>query len=233
MKLVDLPSIELPKGPPPAFTYSPPRQPFLDIVHRDDEVLLLNKPSRLLSVPGKGETHKDCLELRAKSRFPFVKPVHRLDMDTSGLLLMGMGSEAHRYLSIGFERRLVQKTYVALVYGHVREGEGLVDQPLICDWPNRPRQMICPLRGKASQTKWQVRGYEGQHTRLELTPLTGRSHQLRVHMASIGHAILGDKFYAHEEAKTAAPRLCLHAEHLSFRHPKDGARVEFSAPCPF
>ncbi|MCF6200022.1 MAG: pseudouridine synthase [Hyphomicrobiaceae bacterium] len=233
MKPIELPPIELPKGPPPAFIYTPPREPFLDIIHRDDEVLLLNKPSGLLSVPGKSEAHKDCLELRAKSRFPSAKPVHRLDMDTSGLLLMGLREAAHRYLSIGFERRLVQKTYIALVYGHVGDDEGLVDQPLICDWPNRPRQMICPERGKASQTKWQVRGFEGEHTRLELTPLTGRSHQLRVHMASIGHPILGDKIYAHDKAKVAAPRLCLHAETLSFRHPKEGGRVEFAAPCPF
>ncbi len=225
--------VELPQGPPPPFTYHPPQEPFLEIVHRDEAILLLNKPSGLLSVPGKSAVHKDCLETRARSRFPNAKPVHRLDMDTSGLLLMGLGEGAHRYLSIGFERRLVQKTYIALVYGHVSEVEGRVDQPLICDWPNRPRQMICLQRGKSSQTKWQVMGFEGEHTRLQLTPLTGRSHQLRVHMASLGHPILGDKFYAHEEAKAAAPRLCLHARHLSFRHPENGERVAFEAPCPF
>ena len=225
--------VQLPKGPPPDFTYDPPGQPFVEIVHQDEEVLLLNKPAGLLSVPGKLEAHKDCLETRAQSRFPTAKPVHRLDMDTSGLLLMGLGEAAHRYLSIGFERRLVQKSYIALVFGQMDTDQGLVDQPLICDWPNRPRQKIDFEVGKSSQTKWRVVGIEDDHTRIELTPLTGRSHQLRVHMASIGHPILGDNFYAFEEARTAAPRLCLHAEQLSFRHPKDGERVNFEAPCPF
>jgi tRNA pseudouridine32 synthase / 23S rRNA pseudouridine746 synthase len=230
---VDKILIELPKGPPPAFTYNPPQQPFLEVVHQDEDILLLDKPSGLLSVPGKLETHKDCLELRAQSRFPSVKTVHRLDMDTSGLLLMGFGNAAHRYLSIGFERRLVQKTYIALVFGHMEVEQGLVDQPLICDWPNRPRQKIDHEVGKSSQTKWRVIGIEGNNTRVELTPLTGRSHQLRVHMASLGHPILGDNFYAHDEARVSAPRLMLHAEYLSFRHPKDGERVEFISGCPF
>jgi tRNA pseudouridine32 synthase/23S rRNA pseudouridine746 synthase len=154
-------------------------------------------------------------------------------MDTSGLLLMGLGGRSHRYLSIGFERRLVHKTYVALVFGHLQEQDGHVDLPLICDWPNRPRQMVDPERGRASQTKWRVLGFEDDHTRVELTPLTGRSHQLRVHMASLGYPILGDTFYAHKAALDAAPRLMLHAQSLSFRHPKDGDRVSFSAPCPF
>ncbi len=224
---------QLPEGPPPAFTYDPPQQPFLELVHQDEDVLLLAKPAGLLSVPGKLQAHKDCLESRAQSRFPTAKTVHRLDMDTSGLLLMGLGEKAHRYLSIGFERRLVHKTYIALVYGQLRQQEGLVDQPLICDWPNRPRQKIDPERGRASQTRWQVLGFEGEMTKVELIPLTGRSHQLRVHMASIGHPILGDRFYAHEAAQTAAPRLMLHAHKLAFRHPKDGERVSFCAPCPF
>ena len=225
--------VQLPEGPPPDFTYDPPGEPFLDLVHRDDEVLLLNKPSGLLSVPGKLAVHKDCLETRAQSRFPTAKPVHRLDMDTSGLLLMGLGDAAHRYLSIGFERRLVEKSYIAMVFGRMDKEEGLVNQPLICDWPNRPRQKIDYEQGKSSQTKWQVIGREGEHTRVELTPLTGRSHQLRVHMASLGYPILGDKFYAHDEARAAAPRLMLHAQCLSFRHPIDGERVRFEAPCPF
>ena len=125
-------------GPAPDFTYDPPQTPYLDIVYQDEDVLLLNKPAGLLSVPGKPEAHKDCLEHRAQSRFPFAKPVHRLDMSTSGLLLMGLSDKAHRYLSIGFERRLVDKTYIALVYGHMSEHDGQVDLPLICDWPNRP-----------------------------------------------------------------------------------------------
>jgi tRNA pseudouridine32 synthase/23S rRNA pseudouridine746 synthase len=226
-------SVRLPEGPPPEFIYNPPRQPFLEIVYQDDDILLLCKPSGLLSVPGKPQAHRDCLELRAQSRFPSAKPVHRLDMDTSGLLLMGLGAKAHRYLSIGFERRLVDKTYIALVFGQMREAEGIVDQPLICDWPNRPRQKIDHQTGRSSQTKWRVLGIEGDHTRVELTPLTGRSHQLRVHMASLGHPILGDSFYAHREAQRAFFRLCLHAESLSFKHPRDGERMSFGSPCPF
>ncbi len=226
-------SAGLPDGPPPPFTYNPPQTPFLQIVHRDDHVLLLDKPSGLLSVPGKAPAHADCLERRAQNRFPAARPVHRLDMDTSGLLLMGLGKEAHRYLSIGFERRLVRKKYEALVSGHLKEQEGLVDLPLICDWPNRPRQMIDHQRGKSSQTQWRVLGFEGDHTRVELVPLTGRSHQLRVHMASLGHPVLGDSFYADENARSAAKRLCLHARSLDFRHPQDGKYVSFQAPCPF
>ncbi len=225
--------VQLPEGPPPDFTYDPPKKPFLDIVHQDDEIILLNKSAGLLSVPGKQPSHKDCLETRVQSKFPFAKPVHRLDMSTSGLLLFGINRQAHRYLSIGFERRLVDKTYSALVYGHMNEKEGLVDLPLICDWPNRPRQKVDFETGRASQTSWRVVGIEGDHTRVELTPLTGRSHQLRVHMASIGHPILGDRFYAHIKARQAAPRLMLHAEELSFLHPKDSERVSFSASCPF
>lgn len=224
---------QLPEGPPPDFTYCPPQQPFLDIVHQDEDVLLLAKQSGLLSVPGKPAEHKDCLELRAQSRFPTAKTVHRLDMDTSGLLLMGLSDQAHRYLSIGFERRLVEKSYIALVFGRVEEVEGLVDLPLTCDWPNRPRQKIDFETGRSSQTSWRVLSFDGDYTRVELTPLTGRSHQLRVHMASLGHPILGDKFYSHEKVRGAAARLMLHAETLSFKHPKDGERVSFTSPCPF
>ncbi len=233
MKVVQHPLVQLPQGPPPDFTYDPPQTPYLDIVYQDAEILLLNKPAGLLSVPGKQQIHKDCLETRVQSRFPFAKPVHRLDMSTSGLLLFGINGQAHRYLSIGFERRLVDKTYHALVYGHMSKHEGRVDLPLICDWPNRPRQKIDFETGRASQTSWHVVGFEGDHTRVELTPLTGRSHQLRVHMASIGHPILGDRFYAHTEARQVAPRLMLHAGSLSFKHPRDGERVSFTSPCPF
>ena len=225
--------VQLPEGPPPDFVYDPPGQPFLELAYQDDDILLLCKPAGLLSVPGKSMAHKDCLESRVQSRFPGAKPVHRLDMDTSGLMLMGRTAKAHRYLSIGFERRLVEKTYVAMVFGHVSLPAGLIDEPLICDWPNRPRQKIDYETGKSSQTKWRVLATKGDHTRVELTPLTGRSHQLRVHMAALGHPILGDKIYAHERAKAHMPRLMLHAHRLSFRHPKDGERVQFSSPCPF
>ena len=224
---------QLPTGLPPEFIYDPPKWPLLDIVYQDDDVLLLAKPAGLLSVPGKSEALGDCLASRVQDRFPLATPVHRLDMDTSGLLLMGKHQEAHRYLSIGFQRRLVHKTYIALLFGHLRLPQGVVDEPLICDWPNRPRQKIDHETGKSSQTNWRVLGFEGDHTRVELSPLTGRTHQLRVHMASVGHPILGDRLYAHPRARDSASRLMLHAHGLSFRHPKDGERVYFTSPCPF
>lgn len=231
--IVDRPIIDLPHLPPPPFVYRPPETPDLNLVHADDHILLFSKPSGLLSVPGKPREHRDCLETRAQARYPEARLVHRLDMETSGLILMGRGASAHRYLSIGFERRLVEKTYSALVYGRLTPCEGRIDLPLICDWPNRPRQMVDFERGRASTTRWRVLEFQGDRTRVSLMPQTGRSHQLRVHLASLGHPILGDTFYAHEKALAAADRLMLHAEVLSFKHPRDGLRVSFRDPVPF
>ena len=213
------------------FTYAPPVGP-LDVVHQDDDLLVLNKPSGLLSVPGKAAEHADCLEARAKAAFPEALLVHRLDMDTSGLMVFAMNKPAQRHLGLQFERRHVAKTYEALVWGQP-EDKGEVDLPLIVDWPNRPLQMVDHARGKKAHTAWQVMARDTTHARVLLKPTTGRSHQLRVHMLAIGHVILGDRFYATGAALAAAPRLCLHASRLELRHPQGGSPVAFSAPCPF
>ncbi|MBL1437337.1 MAG: RNA pseudouridine synthase [Rhodobacteraceae bacterium] len=213
------------------FTYAPPTGP-LAVLHRDADLLLLNKPSGLLSVPGKAAKHADCLETRAKASFPEALLVHRLDMDTSGVMIFAMNKAAQRHLGLQFERRHLAKTYEALVWGQP-DDHGEVDLPLIVDWPNRPLQMVDHTRGKKAHTKWEVLVREASHARVRLMPTTGRSHQLRVHMLAIGHVILGDRFYAKDEALTAAPRLCLHALSLEIYHPNGGERVAFQAPCPF
>ncbi|MCF6272225.1 MAG: pseudouridine synthase [Rhodobacteraceae bacterium] len=213
------------------FIYAPPDGP-LNILHQDADLLVLDKPSGLLSVPGKAAEHADCLEARAKAEFPDALLVHRLDMDTSGVMVFALNKAAQRHLGLQFERRHTDKTYEALVWGQP-EDQGEVDLPLIVDWPNRPLQKVCFEQGKAAHTRWQVLERKPDHARLKLLPTTGRSHQLRVHMLMIGHAILGDRFYATGEALSAAPRLCLHAQRLEVYHPSGGRRVAFQAPCPF
>ncbi len=208
-------------------------EPKLTVLHEDEDILVLSKPSGLLSVPGKAADHADCLERRAQDIFPGARTVHRLDMDTSGVMIMARHAKAHRHLGLQFERRKTKKTYVARIWGQVDADEGVVNEPLICDWPNRPKQMICHLHGKPSVTRWRVMERESQATRMLLTPETGRSHQLRVHMLSLGHPILGDNLYAHEAARRSAPRLQLHAEELTIHHPSDGRFCTFRAPCPF
>ncbi|HIP24090.1 MAG TPA: RNA pseudouridine synthase, partial [Rhodobacteraceae bacterium] len=183
-------------------------------------------------VPGRAAEHADCLETRAKAAFPEALLVHRLDMDTSGVMIFAMNKAAQRHVGLQFERRHTVKTYEALVWGQP-EDAGEVDLPLIVDWPNRPLQMVDHERGKKAHTKWDVLAREATHARVRLMPTTGRSHQLRVHMLAIGHVILGDRFYAKGEALQAAPRLCLHALSLEIYHPTGGARVVFKAPCPF
>ena len=203
------------------------------ILHVDAQILLLDKPSGLLSVPAKPPGTQDCLEARAREAWPDTLLVHRLDGDTSGVMVFARTKLAQRHLNWQFERRQVAKTYVARVAGRVADESGRIDLPLICDWPNRPRQMVCHERGRPSVTEWRVIGREAEATRLELTPLTGRSHQLRVHLLALGHPILGDPFYATGAAFEAADRLQLHAARLGFRHPDGGAHVAFSSPVPF
>lgn len=220
-------------GPPKPFHYAPPMEPYLEVLHRDDDVLVLSKPSGLLHVPGKPAEHADCLEARAQAAFPTAMTVHRLDKDTSGVVVMGLNRPAHAHLSQQFETRQTRKIYIARVWGHLSEDEGHIDLPIACDWPNRPKQMVDPVNGRPAQTNWMVIGREAAATRVELHPMTGRSHQLRVHMLSLGHPVLGDNFYAHEAALIAADRLQLHAEYLGFQHPSDGRDCAFTAPCPF
>ena len=211
--------------------YDPPDSP-LEILHRDHELLIANKPEGLLSVPGKGDALADCLLARIQAEHPDALLVHRLDRDTSGVMVFALTPHAQRHLGLQFEKRMIQKTYVARVWGEVAEPSGTVDLPLIVDWPNRPRQKVDPANGRAAQTDWRVVRIDGGTTRMRLYPRTGRSHQLRVHMAEIGHPILGDPFYAVGEARDF-PRLMLHSEALRLRHPDGGAGMTFSAPCPF
>ncbi len=213
------------------FVYAPPDAP-LDIVHEDHELILVNKPAGLLSVPGKGEHLADCLIARLQVPFPEALLVHRLDMDTSGVMVFARTPAAQRHLGLQFEKRQMKKTYVARVWGEVAEKQGHIDLPLIVDWPNRPLQHVNFETGKPAQTDWRRLRIEDGTTRMRLFPKTGRSHQLRVHMREIGHPILGDPFYATGEALNF-PRLMLHAESLKLRHPDGGKGMTFRAKVPF
>ncbi|SNY60171.1 ribosomal large subunit pseudouridine synthase A [Arsukibacterium tuosuense] len=215
------------------FQYLPPQTPYLDIIYQDNDILVVNKPSGLLSVPGKAAEHWDCLEYRVKLVLPTARIVHRLDMATSGVMVLALHADAQRDLNRQFQLRQTDKQYIARVTGLVAADQGTVCLPLICDWPNRPRQMVCFQRGKASVTHYKVLERGADLSRLLLTPVTGRSHQLRVHMQMIGHAILGDKFYADAATFAAADRLQLHAQTLSLKHPTSGKISIFSVNCAF
>lgn len=215
------------------FQYQPPQTPYLDIIYQDNDILVVNKPSGLLSVPGKAIEHRDCLEYRVKLTLPTARIVHRLDMATSGVMVLALHAEAQRDLNRQFQLRQTHKQYIARVSGRMAADQGTVCLPLICDWPNRPRQMVCYQRGKESVTHYKVLQRTETVSRLMLTPVTGRSHQLRVHMQMIGHAILGDKFYADAETYSAADRLQLHAHTLSLIHPASQKIRTFSVDCSF
>ena len=212
-------------------SYAPPDTP-LDVIHADHQILVVNKPAGLLSVPGRGEHLADCLIARLRAAFPEVLLVHRLDRDTSGVMIFALTPAAQRHLGLQFEKRQVKKAYLAWLWGEMAEREGRVDLPLIVDWPNRPKQMVDPVNGRPAITDWKVLKIDPGTTRVRLMPLTGRSHQLRVHMAALGHPILGDPFYAEGPARDA-PRLMLHAETLRLRHPDGGKGLTFRAPVPF
>lgn len=212
----------------------------ITLLHADDALLVLDKPAGLLSVPGRGADKQDCLSTRVQRHFADALIVHRLDMATSGLLLMARGVALQRSLSIAFARREVHKRYVAVVDGHVTppaQGWGEIDLPILLDWPHRPLHIIDPT-GKPSLTRWRVlahgHGAAGQpQTRLELEPVTGRSHQLRVHLLALGHAIIGDALYASAEAQTRSERLLLHASAVTLQHPLTGQTLHLSSPPPF
>lgn len=216
-----------------------PSPPGLCVVHLDDHLIVLNKPSGLLSVPGKGPELADCLSARVQAVWPEALVVHRLDMATSGLLVMARSPLAQRLLSQAFAQRHTHKRYEAVVAGHLGApdcGEWhTIDLPLIIDWPNRPRSKVCHEHGKPSTTRWQVMAHDAlQHTtRLHLEPLTGRTHQLRVHLLAMGHPILGDALYADPQALAAAPRLLLHARELGLAHPATGEWCAWNAAVPF
>ncbi len=210
--------------------YNPPTDPLV-VLHEDAEIIIVDKPAGLLSVPGKGEHLADCLIARVQRAFPTALLVHRLDRDTSGVMVFANSKSAQRHLGLQFEKRHTKKTYIAQVHGEVAEKSGTVNLPLIVDWPNRPLQHVNFETGKEAITDWVRTKIVNGTSRMRLTPKTGRSHQLRVHMQQLGHPILGDPFYSdnHEEY----PRMMLHAEKLRLRHPQGGKGVEFRAPCPF
>lgn len=196
----------------------------------DDHILLAEKPAGLLSVPGRSEP--DCLITRLQRHYPDALTVHRLDMATSGLMIFARGAAMQRQLSMAFAARQVAKRYIAVVAGHTPD-TGEIDLPLITDWPNRPRQIVDHAIGKPSLTRYRTLARDGETSRVELEPVTGRSHQLRVHMMAIAHPILGDEFYAPPAIFAAAPRLLLHAQGLSLPHPVMGETLTFTSEPPF
>ncbi len=212
--------------------YAPPRSA-IDFVHVDDALIAIDKPAGLLSVPGRGEDKADCAATRVQAEFPDALTVHRLDMATSGLLLFARGKVMQRALSGLFERGEMAKRYIAEVWGRPDPGEGEINLPLVTDWPRRPLQKVDWDTGKPSVTRYETLSSSGNTSRMQLTPLTGRSHQLRVHLAEIGHPILGDEFYAHPDALAARSRLALHAAALRFMHPGTGEAMALDLPCPF
>jgi tRNA pseudouridine32 synthase / 23S rRNA pseudouridine746 synthase len=204
-------------------------------VHVDDACIVIDKPSGLPAVPGRGEHLQDCMATRVQARYADALVVHRLDMATSGLLLFARGALAQRRLSAGFAAREVHKHYTAVVHGAVAQDEGEITLPLLTDWPNRPRQRVDFEHGKPSLTRYRVlaRDTRQRTTRLALTPVTGRSHQLRVHLQALGHPILGDTLYAPAAVQAQAARLLLHADALGFAHPVSGEPLRFELPAPF
>ncbi|HGN0303600.1 bifunctional tRNA pseudouridine(32) synthase/23S rRNA pseudouridine(746) synthase RluA [Proteus mirabilis] len=213
--------------------YNPPTDPWLHVLYQDEHIIVVNKPSGLLSVPGKAVEHHDSIMSRIKADFPDAESVHRLDMATSGVMVVALNKAAERELKRQFREREPKKTYIARVWGKLEKPQGLVDLPLICDWPNRPKQKVCYETGKSAQTFYEVLEYEENATRVKLSPITGRSHQLRVHMLALGHPILGDRFYAHPQARALAPRLQLHAQELFITHPAFHSPIHFECLADF
>jgi tRNA pseudouridine32 synthase/23S rRNA pseudouridine746 synthase len=205
----------------------------IDVVYRDDQLLVLNKPSGLLAVPGRGADLQDCLSARVQAEFPAALVVHRLDRDTSGLIVMALDPDSQRALNRQFAERRVQKRYAAVVFGCPTAASGTIELAMRKDFDHPPRHCIDPLQGRPARTAWRVLDRGIDRSRLEIEPWTGRSHQIRLHLAALGHPILGDNLYAHPDALGMATRLLLHAEHLSLAHPRDGRRVAWSSASPF
>jgi len=206
----------------------------IEILHQDAALLVINKPTLLLSVPGRAHDNKDCLVTRLQENgYPEARIVHRLDWETSGLIVLARDADSHRELSRQFHDRETEKAYTALCWGEPSADSGSIDLPLRYDPPTKPRHVVDHELGKHALTFWRVLQRCGHYSRVELTPITGRSHQLRVHMLSIGHPLLGDRLYAHEAALLAHDRLCLHASLLCLSHPHSGERLRFESPAPF
>jgi tRNA pseudouridine32 synthase/23S rRNA pseudouridine746 synthase len=208
------------QSPPPYLV--PHSREEIRILYEDDDLLLVRKPDLLLSIPGRHPLNKDCLVTRLQRTYPSASIVHRLDLDTSGIMVIPLNKPTHAHISRQFQQRLVEKSYHAVVYGLLREDRGEIDLPIACDWENRPRQIICHERGRPALTRFEVLERHTDRTRVLLQPVTGRSHQLRIHMRELGHPILGCDMYAHPQALAMAPRLMLHATTLAFEHPTTG-----------
>lgn len=217
------------------FAYRPPPPTKPKIVYCDADLLVVDKPAELLSVPGRRVEHQDCLISRVQKYYPDALIVHRLDMSTSGLMVLARNVDAQRQLNRQFEQRLIKKTYLAIVSGQVRPAKGKIDLPLSCDWPNRPRQMVDQSLGKAARTEYLSLSYDelSNTSRIKLSPLTGRTHQLRVHMLALGHPILGDDLYADDVSLHKAERLLLHASALELSHPSTAKTMTFCLEAPF
>ncbi|WP_263080883.1 pseudouridine synthase [Endozoicomonas sp. Mp262] len=214
------------------FIVPPCREPLTEHF-RDSHIVVVDKPAGLLSVPGRPPNDKDSVLGRLQAIEPETRVVHRLDMSTSGLMVFGLHAESHRILSRQFQDRKVSKGYIADVWGILEKDSGEINLPLRCDWPNRPRQMVDFELGKPSLTRFHRLDHCKKYSRVKLEPVTGRSHQLRVHMAELGFPILGCEFYAHDEAQSASERLHLHACQLGFYHPVTHKLMNFNSPAPF
>lgn len=215
--------------------YTPPAHTGLRILYLDKSLIVVDKPAGLLSVPGRGDDKQDCMIARVQAEFPDALIVHRLDMGTSGIMVMARGKVMERALSILFQTRQVRKRYEAVVARQVSPTRGEINLPLLTDWPNRPRQMVSFVLGKPSCTRYQVLAYDtaSDTSRVALEPLTGRTHQLRVHLQALGHPILGDELYASPAVCAQAQRLLLHAAWISFPHPLTGEVLSINSPIPF
>lgn len=208
----------------------------ITILYEDQDVLAVEKPPGLLTVPGRGPDNQDCLIHRLLTNHPNSRIVHRLDMATSGIVLIPQNHDSLSELSRQFQQRTIKKRYQAIVDGIVEKDSGVIDLPLMCDWPNRPKQKVCHEQGKPSRTEFHVlqrNRCEQPESRVELTPITGRSHQLRVHMMALGHAIVGDYFYAEPGILNRSDRLLLHATCLQFSHPRSGELITVESAAPF
>jgi tRNA pseudouridine32 synthase/23S rRNA pseudouridine746 synthase len=203
------------------------------ILHEDDDLLLVRKPDLLLSIPGRHPLNKDCLVTRLQQRYPSASIVHRLDLDTSGIMVIPLNKPTHAHVSRQFQQRRVEKSYHAIVYGVLERDNGEIDLPIATNWADRPRQMICHERGRSALTRFEVLERGTDRTRVLLKPITGRSHQLRIHMRELGHPILGCDMYAHPQALAMASRLMLHATTLAFEHPGTGQRLVGECPADF
>jgi len=215
------------------FIYCPPTEPWLDVLYQDKDLIVLNKPSGLLTNPGRGPHLADCLLSRVQQQYPLAQLVHRLDLATSGVVVIALRRSAERALKQQFADRTVSKRYLAVVSGTMQQTEGCVDLPLVADSANPPKQKICYQTGKPAVTHFKVLQQLPDRALVELLPVTGRSHQLRMHMLALGHPILGDNFYAHDAARLAAPRLLLHAASLQLNQPYNGQRLNFHADTDF